>query len=108
VILQRATPTECGTDLDENTFRLLSIDPNEDEILQKNHSNSNGWQQYSTLCLSGQAELELDGQNFILNPGDRLDFNSDAFHRWRNSDRRTGIIVLVLTPSSSEDLTVEK
>jgi quercetin dioxygenase-like cupin family protein len=57
---------------------------------------------HSILCICGQVELELDGQNYCLNPGDSLAFNSDAFHRWRNSGDSTGIAVLIL-PSSYQE-----
>lgn len=51
---------------------------------------------YSILCLCGQVELELDNQNYSLNPGDSLAFNGDAFHRWRNLGAKTGIAILIL------------
>ena len=53
--------------------------------------------QYFILCLCGQVELEMDGQNFSLNPGDTLTFSSDAFHRWHNPVNAPGIAVLVLS-----------
>ena len=53
---------------------------------------------HSILCVSGQVELEMEGQNYLLNPGDSLEFDSDAFHRWRNSEETTGIAVFVLPP----------
>jgi len=56
---------------------------------------------HSILCLCGQVELELDGQNYCLNPGDNLAFNSDAFHRWRNTGSNTGIAVLIIPNNSS-------
>lgn len=52
---------------------------------------------YFILCLCGQVEIELDGQTYMLNPGDNLAFNSDAFHRWHNTSNTTGIAVLVLS-----------
>lgn len=51
----------------------------------------------SILCLSGEIELELDGQTYLLAPGDNLAFNSDAYHRWHNNSPTTGIAVLVLS-----------
>jgi quercetin dioxygenase-like cupin family protein len=59
---------------------------------------------HSILCLCGQVELELDGQIYALNPGDSLAFNSDAFHRWRNTGNGTGIAVLVLPPTPFQEL----
>jgi quercetin dioxygenase-like cupin family protein len=54
--------------------------------------------------LCGQVELELDGQSYNLNPGDSLAFNSDAFHRWRNTGTATGIAVLILPQNDNPNL----
>jgi quercetin dioxygenase-like cupin family protein len=61
---------------------------------------------HSILCLCGQVELELDGQNYSLKPGDNLAFNSDAFHRWRSTGTTTGIAVLIIpnNPSGREQV----
>ena len=49
------------------------------------------------------TDLELDGQNYYLEPGDRMDFNGDMFHRWRSLVQTTGIAVLILPPNPLEE-----
>jgi transcriptional regulator with XRE-family HTH domain len=92
VVLQRATATECGSDITEEAMQILSRAPVDTGSLPH--------KRHSILCLCGCVELELDGQSYTLKPGDMLDFNSDAFHRWHNLDQTTGIAVLVLPPQS--------
>lgn len=51
------------------------------------------------LCLAGQVEFEdQDCQAHALQPGDRLQCNSEALQRWRNLGRDTAIVILVLPP----------
>lgn len=106
VVLQRAIVTEGGTDIAERTFQLRSIAPQITEPVQKVPSpdlKSRSERRHSILCLCGQVEVEMDGQNYCLNPGDSLAVNSDTFHRWRNSNQITGIAVLVLPPTSFQE-----
>jgi quercetin dioxygenase-like cupin family protein len=35
-------------------------------------------------CLRGQLEYQVEGEVFLLEPGDSLLFTSDQQHRWRN------------------------
>jgi quercetin dioxygenase-like cupin family protein len=76
-------------------MQVASKEPSSEPLTDRRHS---------ILCLCGQVELELDGQAYSLNPGDSLAFNSDAFHRWRNTGNETGITVLVLPPTSFQEL----
>jgi len=39
------------------------------------------------MCLSGQLEYEVEGQRFMLDPGDSLLFAAQLSHRWRNPGR---------------------
>jgi len=50
------------------------------------------------LCVSGPIEYDVDDQCYVLDPGDSLTFNGEAFHRWRNPGTETGVAVMVLTP----------
>jgi quercetin dioxygenase-like cupin family protein len=36
------------------------------------------------LCLRGQLEYLVEGQHFVLDPGDNLLFSAQMRHRWRN------------------------
>ena len=108
VILQRADKTQNETSVAGQTLQILATAPSGTGCVQVTHkapsSESLTDRRHSILCLSGQVELELDGQAYSLNPGDSLAFNSDAFHRWHNTSKGTGIAVLVLPPTSFQEL----
>jgi transcriptional regulator with XRE-family HTH domain len=109
VVLQRANEENFEADIAEQTLRIFASAPQTTGCMQvarkppASTSESLTGRRYSILCLCGQFELELDGQNYCLNPGDSLAFNSDAFHRWRNPGNATGIAVLILPPTSPQD-----
>jgi transcriptional regulator with XRE-family HTH domain len=114
VILQRADATRDDLDIARQTLQVLATPPQTTSCALASPkaavplSESLSTRRHSILCLCGQVELELDGQNYCLNPGDSLAFNSDAFHRWRNSGDTTGIVVLVLSlPTRPEALAGE-
>ena len=102
VVLQRADDIGSGTDVTGQTLQILTgslpasgcalATPKTKASPIGSPSNK----RYSILCLSGQVELELDGQNYCLDPGDSLAFNSDAFHRWHNTGAATGVAVLII------------
>jgi transcriptional regulator with XRE-family HTH domain len=99
VVLQRASEENLQDDITEQTLQIFASASTTTGCMQKispSESESLLTRRHSVLCLCGQVELELEGQNYCLHPGDSLAFNSDAFHRWRNSGDSTGIAVLVL------------
>jgi quercetin dioxygenase-like cupin family protein len=49
------------------------------------------------MCLEGQIEYDVEGQLFILNPGDNLLFAAQLRHRWRNVGDKTAKAVIVLS-----------
>ena len=106
VVLQRADEVCDDLDIARQTLQVLATSPQTASCALTTKTGalspeSLATRRHSILCLCGQVELELDGQNYCLNPGDSLAFNSDAFHRWRNSGETTGIAVLVLPPPTS-------
>lgn len=107
VILQRADETGSESEIAGQTLQILAAAPNSPGCMitaQKvSKSESPTTRRHSILCLCGQIELELDGQMYSLDPGDSLAFNSDAFHRWRNPGETSGIAVLLLPPTSSQE-----
>jgi len=109
VVLQRADESGSETDIAGQTLQIMASAPYTPGCRQIASRNSKqtctslSTRRHSILCLSGQVELELDGQIYCLYPGDSLAFNSDAFHRWRNSNDLTGIAVLILPPASTEE-----
>src|SRR5512139_2060122 len=48
------------------------------------------------LCLNGQIEYEVEGQRFILKPGDSLIFAAQRRHRWKNTGNNLAQAVIVL------------
>lgn len=102
VVMQRADEIGSGIDVTGQTLRILTgalpasgcALANKKTKALPTETSSN--KRYSILCLSGQVELELDGQNYCLDPGDSLAFNGDAFHRWHNTDAATGVAVLII------------
>jgi transcriptional regulator with XRE-family HTH domain len=107
VILQRADKFGGATDLAGQTLQILDRSFQTSGCTLANTktvtspSVSSSIRRHSILCLCGQVELELDGQIYSLNPGDDLAFNSDAFHRWRNTGANTGIAVLIIPNNPS-------
>ena len=106
VILQRANEVNLENHITKQTLQVFANAPTATGCMHKTspselESLSN--RRHSILCLCGQVELELDGQIYCLNPGDSLAFNSDAFHRWRNSGDSTGIAVMVSPPTSFQE-----
>lgn len=109
VVVQRADEASGQTDIAGQTLQVLATAPFQSGCAPltpkacnlDSETLSSRW--HSILCLCGQVELELDGQNYCLNPGDSLAFNSDAYHRWRNAGESTGIAVLILPSTSLEE-----
>jgi quercetin dioxygenase-like cupin family protein len=48
------------------------------------------------MCIQGQMEYEVEGQNFTLEPGDSLIFAAQLRHRWRNPGESTAQAIIVL------------
>jgi len=48
------------------------------------------------ICLEGQIEYEVEGETFILNPGDNLLFAAQHRHRWQNIGESTAKVIIVL------------
>lgn len=55
------------------------------------------------LCLAGQLEYEVEGQIFVLEPGDSLLFAARLSHRWRNlSAQETRAVIVISGYESTE------
>jgi transcriptional regulator with XRE-family HTH domain len=54
-------------------------------------------------CLDGCISYEVDGQVFILDPGDSLLFEARLPHRWRNDGKIPSRSLLLLCPSDERD-----
>jgi transcriptional regulator with XRE-family HTH domain len=54
-------------------------------------------------CLEGCIEYEVDGQAFLLKPGDSLLFEAHLPHRWRNADITPSRSLLILCPADDRD-----
>lgn len=49
------------------------------------------------FCLRGVLEYEVDGQHFLLEPGDSLIFAAQLVHRWRNPGHHVTNAVIVIS-----------
>lgn len=104
VVLQRADQENLEASITEQTLQVFANSPSSPGCANFSDITPSLARRHSILCLCGQIELELEGQTYCLNPGDSLAFNSAAFHRWRSNENTTGIAVLVLPPTSSQEL----
>ena len=110
VVLQRVDEASNETDIAGQALQILAAAPRTTGCLSATPKASipaselPSNRRHSILCLCGQVELELDGQSYCLNPGDSLAFNSDAFHRWRNTGTATGIAVLILPQNDNPSI----
>jgi quercetin dioxygenase-like cupin family protein len=106
VFLQRAARHTGGSDLGVQVTKAMhgeAVTGEIDEIdLAQVHSEimqeTGSPGRSSILCLCGQIDFDVDGQSYCLEPGDNLTFNSDAYHRLRNTSSTPGTAVLVLRP----------
>jgi transcriptional regulator with XRE-family HTH domain len=55
------------------------------------------------FCLEGCVSYDVDGQSFILDPGDSLLFEARLPHRWRNAGNVPSHSLLLLCPSDEHD-----
>ena len=55
------------------------------------------------FCLEGCIGYEVDGQTFILDPGDSLLFEAHLPHRWRNAGDSSSRSLLLLCPADERD-----
>jgi transcriptional regulator with XRE-family HTH domain len=60
------------------------------------------------FCLEGCIWYEVEGQTFILDPGDSLLFEAHLPHRWRNDGETLSRSLLLLCPSDERDHPDEK
>jgi transcriptional regulator with XRE-family HTH domain len=49
------------------------------------------------LCLRGQIEYEVEGQKFLLDPGDSLIFAAQLLHSWRNPGDEPAAMLITLS-----------
>ena len=54
-------------------------------------------------CLEGSVRYEVDGREYLLEPGDSLVFEAYLPHRWTNSDKSRSRVLLVLCPTDTHD-----
>jgi transcriptional regulator with XRE-family HTH domain len=59
------------------------------------------------FCLSGQVQYTIEDENYLLNPGDSLVFESPLSHHWQNVSKQTSQFILVLCPSDDHDAPAE-
>ena len=60
------------------------------------------------FCLKGKMEYTIEGNKFILRPGDCLHFKSDLPHSWRNVGKGEVEVLSVCTPPPFRGLLSKK
>lgn len=60
------------------------------------------------FCLEGQLTYIIEGQPFLLAPGDSLFFEAHLPHGWQNTGANPTRILLVLCPSDEQDRPTER
>ncbi len=54
-------------------------------------------------CLQGRITYTVDGQQYMLTPGDSLLLESHLPHRWQNEEDTPAQMLLVLAPTDDRD-----
>jgi transcriptional regulator with XRE-family HTH domain len=54
-------------------------------------------------CLDGHVAYMVDGENYLLEPGDSLIFEAYLPHQWKNADPAPARLLLVLCPMDERD-----
>lgn len=60
------------------------------------------------FCLEGRISYSIDGQNYLLEPGDSLLFEAHLPHRWQNLDPTKSRSLVVLYPTDQNDTPTER
>jgi transcriptional regulator with XRE-family HTH domain len=55
------------------------------------------------FCLAGTIEYLVEGQTYLLNPGDSLLFAAHLSHRWRNAGKLSANLLIVLSGFEESD-----
>ena len=59
-------------------------------------------------CLEGQLTYVIEGQNYLLEPGDSLIFEAHLPHRWGNLDNVPTRSILIICPTDENDHPTER
>jgi transcriptional regulator with XRE-family HTH domain len=59
-------------------------------------------------CIDGHVTYTVNGQKYLLDPGDSLVFEAYLPHQWKNSDPAPSHILLVLCPMDVRDSPTER
>jgi transcriptional regulator with XRE-family HTH domain len=106
---QRPHLTSKGTRIESAGERLHAQELEPFFVTLEPHSGSGERQVVHTghefvFCVHGQVEYIIDGEVFILDPGDFLLFEAHLPHHWQNPNQNPASFVLVLqTPKESSE-----
>jgi transcriptional regulator with XRE-family HTH domain len=54
----------------------------------------------NAVCLEGSVVVTIDGQDFVLNEGDSISFDSGRAHRVENRTDKRAVLISAITPPS--------
>jgi transcriptional regulator with XRE-family HTH domain len=60
------------------------------------------------FCLEGRIAYSIQGQTYLLEPGDSLLFEAHLPHRWQNLDSTQSCSIVVLFPTDENDSPTER
>lgn len=90
-----------GTNLKDNVLQpfIVSMMPGtgfgEKNIVHTGHE--------FVYCLEGKVEYQVDGEIFVLNPGDSLVFQAYLPHSWKNAGASLTKMILLFTPADRDE-----
>jgi transcriptional regulator with XRE-family HTH domain len=91
-----------GLALGEATPLLMSLNPKE---VSDNEPIVHSGQEF-VYCLSGRVVYWVDDQEYVLESGDSLIFESHLPHRWENREDTVAHAIIVICPSDYEDRSI--
>jgi transcriptional regulator with XRE-family HTH domain len=59
-------------------------------------------------CLEGQLEYSIQGEKYLLEPGDSLIFEAHMAHKWRNAGSEVLHSMLIICPTDDNDRPTER
>jgi transcriptional regulator with XRE-family HTH domain len=85
----------CQTGIDTDQVFRDECERGPGEVVASSELKRPVERRFSIMCLSGQVEVEVNGNHMKLFQGESLELNSEEFHRWGNQNQATGIVLLV-------------
>jgi transcriptional regulator with XRE-family HTH domain/mannose-6-phosphate isomerase-like protein (cupin superfamily) len=60
------------------------------------------------FCLEGELDYEVDGDHYLMRPGDSLLFRADMPHSWRNPTDKPAVFLMIMQVSEDRHESMEQ